>query len=284
VTSPAVAELHLEDHGLRWTHAPAVVGHARSATDQDALLIHRDIEYTAAELDRHQPGGGSRWRALFEQWQRIKGPLLSTLFLFIPPVRGPTRLLRTLGTAGALELSHLMLLPAGVMAQQLFEGDAARLLLLGNAMHADVPIDAPGSGVMGYLLIMMAQDDGFPLAVGGAGQLTTALVHRAASAGAQIECQYPASAIEVKGGPVVALRTAGGDTVRVRRAVIADTSAPQLYQSLLPADVLPASLLRNLGHFVWDTPVAASPLVLPVGLVGFGAVWSGWRARRRGYS
>jgi phytoene dehydrogenase-like protein len=65
-----------------------------------------------------------------------------------------------------------MLLPAGVMAQLLFDGDAARLLLLGNAMHADAPIDAPGSGVMGYLLIMMAQDGGFPVPVGGAGQLT----------------------------------------------------------------------------------------------------------------
>ena len=31
------------------------------------------------------------------------------------------------------------------MAQRLFEGDAARLLLLGNAMHADVPIDAPAA-------------------------------------------------------------------------------------------------------------------------------------------
>ena len=49
VTSPALEELHLEDHGLRWTHAPAVVGHARSATDEDAPLIYRDIDHTAAD-------------------------------------------------------------------------------------------------------------------------------------------------------------------------------------------------------------------------------------------
>ena len=50
VTSPALEELHPEDHGLRWTHVPAVVGDARSATDEDAPLIYRDIDRTAAEL------------------------------------------------------------------------------------------------------------------------------------------------------------------------------------------------------------------------------------------
>ena len=121
-------------------------------------MIYRDIDRTAAQLDRYQRGDGERWRDLFDQWQRIKEPLLATLFAPFPPVRGPMGLLRKLGTADALRLAHLLLLPAGVMAQQLFDGEAARLLLLGNAMHADVPVDAPGSGVMGYLLIMMAQD------------------------------------------------------------------------------------------------------------------------------
>src|SRR5689334_4459639 len=34
--SPALGDLHLEDHGLRWSHAPAVVGHPSSGTDEDA--------------------------------------------------------------------------------------------------------------------------------------------------------------------------------------------------------------------------------------------------------
>lgn len=36
LASPAMAALHLEDYGLRWSHAPAVVGHARSGPDDDA--------------------------------------------------------------------------------------------------------------------------------------------------------------------------------------------------------------------------------------------------------
>jgi phytoene dehydrogenase-like protein len=255
VVSPALRALQLEDHGLRWSHSPAVVGHARSSEDDDAPVIFRDIDRTAAELDRHTPGDGDRWRALFEQWLTIKESLLSTLFSPFPPVRGPVGLLRKLGTSEALRLAHLMLLPAGVMAQHLFEGEAARLLLLGNAMHADVPIDAPGSGVMGYMLIMMAQDGGFPVPVGGAGQLAAALVNRARAAGARIEYRQRVESIEVGGGRAVAVHTASGTTVRVRRAVVADTSAPHLYRDLLPSSAVPAGVLRGMDHFVWDTPV-----------------------------
>ena len=167
VASPALRALNLDDHGLQWTHAPAVVGHARSAEDDDAPVIHRDIDRTAADLERRNRGDGDHWRALSDQWLQIKDAVLSTLFSPFPPVRGPLQLLRALGTADALRLAHLLLLPADVMAEQLFDGEGARLLLLGNAMHADAPIDAPGSGVMGYLLIMMAQDGGFPVPVGG---------------------------------------------------------------------------------------------------------------------
>jgi phytoene dehydrogenase-like protein len=255
VVSPALRALNLEDHGLRWTHAPAVVGHARSAEDDDAPVIYREIDRTAEDLERRDRGDGDRWRALFDQWLQVRDAILSTLFSPFPPVRGPLQLFRKLGTAEALRLAHLLMLPAGVMAEQLFDGEAARLLLLGNAMHADVPIDAPGSGVMGYLLIMMAQDGGFPVPVGGAGQLTAALVNRARAAGARVECGHDVDGIDVRGGRAVAVRATSGRTVRVRRAVIADTSAPRLYRDLLPADAVPDAVIRSMSRFVWDTPV-----------------------------
>src|SRR3978361_2138964 len=72
VASPALREMHLEDHGLQWTHAPSVVGHPRSADDEDAPVIYPDVERTAAELDRHHRGDGERWREVFSQWLQIK--------------------------------------------------------------------------------------------------------------------------------------------------------------------------------------------------------------------
>lgn len=161
LASPAMGALHLEDYGLRWSHAPAVVGHARSGPDDDAPVIYRDPATTAAELARHQRSDGDNWWRLVELWNTIKAPLLDTLFSPFPPLRAPIQLLRKLGTAEALRLARLLMLPATVMGEQLFDGDAARLLLLGNALHADTPIDAPGSGVMGFLLVMLAQDSGF---------------------------------------------------------------------------------------------------------------------------
>ena len=74
------------------------------------------------ELDRRDAGDRQRSCDLFDQWQRVKKPLLKTLFAPFPPVRGPLGLLRRLGTADALRLAHLLMLPVGVMAQHLFDG------------------------------------------------------------------------------------------------------------------------------------------------------------------
>ena len=151
VASPVLPGLPLEDHGLQWTHAPAVVGHPRWATDDQAPVIYRDIARTAEGLARNHPADGDNWMRLFDLWQQVKDPLLSSLFAPFPPVRGAAGLVKRLGTAETLRLVHLLMLPVGEMARRLFAGDAARLLLLGNALHADVPVDAPGSGVMGFM-------------------------------------------------------------------------------------------------------------------------------------
>jgi phytoene dehydrogenase-like protein len=255
VASPAMTALQLEDHGLRWSHAPAVVGHPLSGGDDDPPIVYHDPVRTAAELGRRVPADADNWMRAVELWDKIKSPLLDAMLAPFPPVRPMVRLLRKLGTSDALRLARLLVQPANAMAAQLFEGEAPRALLLGNAMHADVPPDAPVSGAMGFLMTMLAQDHGWPVPVGGSGQLTAALVHRARSAGAQIECNQNVSSIQVRGGRAVGVTTAGGRTVQARRAVLADVTAPRLFCDMLPADALPAALLREMKHYIWDPPV-----------------------------
>src|SRR5207244_1743008 len=111
-------------------------------------------------------------------------PLLEALFTPFPPVRAGARLVYRAGSHDALRLARMALTPVTRLTRELFSGEAARLLVSGNAMHADVPMDAPGSGLYGWLLAMLAQDVGFPVPRGGAGMLSRALASRARSAGA----------------------------------------------------------------------------------------------------
>jgi phytoene dehydrogenase-like protein len=253
--SPVLRSLELDRHGLQWAHAPAVLAHPPRPDGGPAAVLYRDRERTAAGLDEHHPGDGESWLRLCAQWDDLDDILLRTLFTAFPPVRGPVQLLRRLGTAEALRLVRFLTLPASRMAEELFAGEPARLLLAGNAVHADVPPDASVSGVFGWLLVMLGQQYGFPAPVGGAGQLAAALERRALAAGADIRTGERVERIDVSGGRAVAVRTATGLTVRARRAVLADVSAPALYQRLLPASALPARLHDDLRHFEWDTPV-----------------------------
>jgi len=251
--SPILTSLELERHGLRWSHSPAVLAHPLA--DEQCAVMHRRPEDTAAGLAEHDPRDGDAWLELSEQWQRIREPFLRTLFTATPPVRGPLQLLRRIGTADALRLVRFLLLPARRMGQELFRSEAARLLLAGNAAHTDVPVDSPVSGTFGWLLAMLGQHGGFPVPVGGAGELSAALARRAAAAGAQLHTGERVEHIEVRGGRAVGVRTAAGHTVHARRAVIADVGAPALYRDLLPAAAVPARLLADLRCFEWDTPV-----------------------------
>ncbi len=253
LASPAMTALELGRHGLEWLHSPVVYGHARSAQDENAPVVHHDVADTAAALAEHDRRDGDAWMALYEEYTKIKKPLLDAFFTPFPPVRAAAALARKLGPAGVLRFARFMALPARSMAHELFRDSAARSLLLGNAMHGDAPIDAPVSGAMGYLLTMLAQDVGYPVPKGGAGELTSALVRRTGSA--QLRCNSAVTRIGVENGRARTVHTASGDTVRVRRAVIADVSAPALYRDLLPHDAIPQRMHDDLEKFEWDTPV-----------------------------
>ncbi|NKY87389.1 phytoene desaturase family protein [Nocardia veterana] len=252
--SPSLRRLALEDHGLRWSRAPVVYGHPTCAEDDDAVAVYPDLDATAAALARRDPRDGSTWLRLAEQWQTVKPHLLRAFLGPFPPVRGPLGLLRRLGSAELLRYLRFLVLPVGRMTDELFHDEAAKLLLLGNAMHADVPVDAPGSGVYGYLLTMLAQDVGFPVPVGGAGELSRALARRAEAAGARVCCGQPVDRIVLRGGRAGGVVTVGGTVVRARRAVIADVDAPTLYTELLAQEQLPARLRSDLTRFGWDAP------------------------------
>jgi phytoene dehydrogenase-like protein len=246
--SPALRSLRLEDHGLRWRHAPAVLAHA--FPDGRQALLARHVEDTARSLAGFNAADGDAWHAEFAFWQRVRDDVLDAILTPFPPVRAGLRLARVLGTGGFPRLARMFTLPARTLAAERFAGEGARALVAGCGLHTDLGPDTAGSGVFGWLLTMLGQEAGFPVPAGGAGQITAALVRRLGSG--LVHCGRPITSVLVAGGQALGVRDADGEVVRARRAVLADVPAPVLYRELVGETHLPARLVADLANFQWD--------------------------------
>ncbi|MBZ6250947.1 phytoene desaturase family protein [Streptomyces olivaceus] len=248
--SPVLRGLDLEDHGLRWSHAPHVLAHPLS--DGTCAVLDRDVAATAASLETFAPGDGAAWERLHGVWDRYRADIVDALFTPFPPVRAGARLALRLRGGGGLRLARTLVLPVRRMGEEEFRGEGGRLLLAGNALHADLAPEAAGSGGFGWLMSMLGQTYGFPVPVGGAGALTEALVRRLRARGGVVSCGRRVERVLVRERRAAGVRTADGETVTARRAVLADVSVPALYGGLVaPAD-LPDQVLTDVRRFQWD--------------------------------
>jgi phytoene dehydrogenase-like protein len=196
--SQVINGLQLEEHGLVWRHAPAVVGHSRG--DGSWAIVHRDLDITAKLLEEEHLGDGAAWRALVDQWQKIGPSLIDALVTPFPPLGPGLRAMIKLPGVGGLSFVRELLSPAANILEQEFGGEAVRLLLAGNALHADIPLDAAGSGFLGLLLIMLAQNVGFPVPEGGAGKLSEAMRDRFVNHGGAVVCDAEVTKINISSG------------------------------------------------------------------------------------
>jgi phytoene dehydrogenase-like protein len=248
--SPVLSALELDQEGLLWAHAPHVLAHP--LLDGRCAVLDRDRQVTAASLETFAAGDGRAWERLCLTFDRLGEDLVGALFAPFPPVRAGARLAARLRGAGGLRFARSMLLPVRRFGEEEFEGEGGRLLLAGNALHADLPPEAAVSGGFGWLMSMLGQTYGFPVPVGGAASLTTALMDRLAKRGGTVRCGERVTEIIVRGGRAVGVRTARGEGIPARRAVLADVTAPALYGELVPAEHLPARVFEDLRRFQWD--------------------------------
>jgi phytoene dehydrogenase-like protein len=247
--SPVITRLRLEDHGLVWRRAPAVLGLPRP--DGGWVLLHDEPERTAAGLDEHHRGDGEAWLALCRDWQRIGPALIEALLSPFPPVRGGLKALVRLPSVGGLDFLRTMLEPAATLASTRFGSEEARLLLASNALHADIPMTAAGSGLLGLLLSMVGQTHGFPVPEGGSSRLTQALVDRFVGRGGRIRTGTRVQRVLTSSRRAGGVVTDDGESITAR-AVIADVAVTALYGRLVPWDELPARVRRRMARFELD--------------------------------
>ena len=247
--SRALRPLELERYGLRWSEAEHVLAHP--LPDGRAAVLSRDVEQTASALEALGAGDGAAWRRLHGLWEDIGSQLLDALFVPFPPVRAGVRLAARLRGPGMLRFGRFALLPVRRLIEEEFTGPGS-LLLASSALHADLMPASATSSICGRLLTMLGHQYGWPVAQGGAGQLTAALLRRLTARGGQVRCGDAVRQVVVRRGRAVAVRTASGEQIGARRAVLAAVAAPLLYGNLVSWDHLPSRLRDDMHRFAWD--------------------------------
>ncbi|MEU6815407.1 NAD(P)/FAD-dependent oxidoreductase [Streptomyces sp. NPDC046860] len=160
VGSPALRELELERHGLRW-RLPAV-DCVHPLDDGTAGVLMRSVADTARLLGPD----GARYRALIEpsvrHWDTLAGEVMG------PLLRVPSHplLLARFGLPTAL--------PATALAR-LFRTPRARGLWAGVAAHAFRPLNRPFTSAIGLGILTAGHAAGWAVAEGGSQSIALAL-------------------------------------------------------------------------------------------------------------
>src|SRR5690349_16866929 len=172
--SPAMRELELERHGLRWVHPDVPFG--QPFDDHRAVLLHRSIDETAAALGVD----GAAWKRLFEPLVRNGTAVLDSL---LDPLDLPPKHPVAFGRFGL----HALRSAIG-LADARFTGQDAPALISGMAAHAMVPLDQLSTAGVALMFGILGHHAGFPMAEGGSGRIIDAMVAELGSLGGEVRC------------------------------------------------------------------------------------------------
>lgn len=243
--SPAFVGLDLAAYGLVWKQAEFESCHP--APDGSFACISRDNDRSARMMGSAKDG--DRWRDVAAYYQSIEAQLLPALMAPFPPVREGAQLL-----PNAFKLATIFGSSGRGLAERWFEGQAARRVMPGLALHVDVGPDDWFGAALGYMLGMTATTGGYVVPEGGAQSLTDALVAYLEAHGGRVRVASRVDEIVVREGGVRAVRLADGEEIGTRM-VLADTDIEALLTRMLDPEHVPGRLYEFASDYPrgWGT-------------------------------
>jgi phytoene dehydrogenase-like protein len=228
--SPVFAGLPLAKHGLQWIHPAAPLAHPLD--DGSAAMLHRSLDDTVRGLGQDGPA-----------WRRAIGPLERDWTALAADLLGPLRV-----PEHPLPYARYAMLapwPAASAARLLFRTPAARALFAGLAAHAVLPLSAPLSSAIPWLLAIAAHAVGWPIPRGGSQSLANALGSHFESLGGRIFTNAPVRSL---------------NELRDANMILLDTSPRQLLE--IAGSDLPAGYARKLERYRYGPGVFKTDFAL----------------------
>lgn len=173
-TSPFLAGLDLERHGLHWIEAPVALGHPLD--DGTAVLVRRGVADTAARLGR----------ADGDAYRRLLDPIVNGWGSLLPDILSPFHVPLSVPRSVRLARFGWSAIQSSTRVARQFRGERARALFAGVAAHSILRLTEPVSAAAGLVLLAAAHADGWPFPHGGAGRLADALSAELAALGGSI--------------------------------------------------------------------------------------------------
>lgn len=223
LSSPALRELPLGEHGVRWCLPRAALAHPLDGGR--AAVLAGSVAETAGGLGQDD----AAYRALM-------GPLVEHAPALVDALLSPLRVPRSplaLGRFGTVAIRS-----AAKLARSRFTTDEARALLGGVAAHAILPLDAWGTAGYGLFLAVLGHHVGWPVVEGGSQRLADALAAILREHGGEI----------VTGNEVTALAQ-----LPPAGAVLLDLTPRQVVR--IAGNELPARYARALGRYRYGAGV-----------------------------
>jgi len=217
--SPFFREFDLAAHGVRLVHPGIPFAHPLGAGE--AVLVHKDLARTAADLGRDGPA-----------YEQLLGPLVDDAPALLETLLGTFRRPPTSGLPAALHFARYGLRSAQSLAGR-FEGEHARALLAGCAAHGMMRLDRPITGGLGMVLALLSHAVGWPVVAGGSQALADAMVAALRGAGGEIVTDHEVRSL---------------DELPRARATLLDV-APDSFLRLADADAFSGSYRKSLRRF-----------------------------------
>ena len=223
VFSPFFRSLPLADHGLEWIHPGIPLAHPLD--DGTAVLVHRSVDETAAELGVDEQAYNKLMGRLVRNADKLAGSFLGML-------------LRPKHPFAMAAFGPLAIRSAQHLARSRFKGERARAMFAGNAAHFMLPLDKPVTAAASLVYNIFAHHVGWPMPRGGSQAIPDALASYLASLGGAIECGRKVSSLDELPGS---------------RVVLFDLTPRHV--SAIAGDALPARYRRKLDRFAYGPGV-----------------------------
>jgi phytoene dehydrogenase-like protein len=238
VGGPAHAELadDLAARGLQYLNTEHPT--ATAFPDGESAFLSTSPETNAAELGDAWPESMGAIEAqaglIFgvlgtELWSRAGAGLAVSAY-------------RRLGRRGLTAFAAEAMQSSRDWLESSFASERVHGLLAPWVLHAGLGPDAAASGFMNRVIAFAIQAGGMPVPRGGGARLVDALIRLIEDNGGTCRTETDIERVLVADGRAKGVRTAAGDVVGARRAVVCNVTPTQLYGRLLEAVDVPSDV------------------------------------------